>query len=136
VGHFYLEPYHRSQAVGEDVDMNRSEPNALLILWTSADRELAINMAFMYGLNSRLNGWWDEVTLLVWGPSSPLLTKDAELQQKVADMKAAGVRVIACQRCAENYGIVDQLTELGLEVSYVGEFLTEWIKSGRPVLAL
>ena len=116
--------------------MNNSESNALLILWTSGDRELAINMAFMYGLNSRLKGWWDEVTLLVWGPSSPLLVKDAELQQKVADMKAAGVRVIACKKCAENYGIVDQISALGLEVFYVGEFLTAWMKSGKHVLAL
>jgi hypothetical protein len=116
--------------------MSESESKAVLILWTTADREVAINMAFMYGLNSRLKGWWDEVTLLVWGPSSPLLVKDAELQQKVADMKAAGVRVIACRKCAENYGIVDQLLALDLEVFYAGEFLTAWLKSGNQVLAL
>jgi hypothetical protein len=116
--------------------MSDPQSTELLILWTTADREVAINMAFMYGLNAKLRGWWDEVTLVVWGPSSPLLVKDAELQQKVADMKAAGVRVIACQKCAENYGIVDQVKALGLEVFYVGEFLTAWMKSGKHVLAL
>jgi hypothetical protein len=127
---------NRSLATGEDVRMSDPKSNELLILWTSADRELAINMAFMYGLNAKLRGWWGEVTLVVWGPSSPLLVKDAELQQKVAEMKAAGVRVIACQKCAENYGIADQVRALGLEVFYVGEFLTEWMKSGKHVLAL
>lgn len=30
----------------------------LIILWTSGDKEVALNMVFMYALNSKLNKWW------------------------------------------------------------------------------
>jgi hypothetical protein len=109
---------------------------SLLILWTSGDRDAALHMTLMYGLNSRLMDWWQEVTLLVWGPSQSLVVEDAEVQEKVSEMKLAGVRVVACRKCAEERGVGDRLTQLGYEVFYAGEFLTDWIKSGRPVLAL
>ena len=116
--------------------MAESDSDSILILWTSGDREVALNMVLMYALNSRLKHWWENVTLLVWGHSSKLLTEDTELQQMVEEIRLAGARTVACRKCAENYGIVDRLTGLGLEVFYVGDFLTGWIKSGKPVLAL
>lgn len=111
-------------------------PEGLLILWTSADREVALNMALMYGLNSMLNDWWSEVTLLIWGPSQTLVVEDGEVRDRVAEMSSAGVRLVACRRCAENLGVVDRLRELGVEVFFAGQFLTDWVKSGRPLLAL
>lgn len=30
----------------------------LVILWTSGDREVALKMVFMYGLNAKVKGWW------------------------------------------------------------------------------
>jgi len=108
----------------------------LLILWTSADRDAALNMTLMYGLNSMVKEWWDKVTLLIWGPSQTLVVEDEEVRGRVAEMGSAGVRLAACRACAENLGVVDQLKELGVEVFYTGQFLTDWIKSGKPVLAL
>jgi len=116
--------------------MAESDSDSILILWTSGDREVALNMVLMYALNSRLKDWWENVTLLVWGHSSKLLAEDPELQQMVEEIRLAGARTIACRKCAENYEIVDRLNELNLEVFYVGEFLTEWIKSGKPILTL
>ncbi|TCO70689.1 hypothetical protein, partial [Marinisporobacter balticus] len=52
----------------------------LVVLWTSGDREVAFKMVFMYTLNAKLKGWWKDVTLIVWGPSSKLLSEDAEVQ--------------------------------------------------------
>jgi hypothetical protein len=102
----------------------------LLIIWTSGDKGVAKNMVLMYAMNAMLEGWWDEVTLLVWGPSSPLLAFDTELQSEMKKAKEAGVRVVACKRCALNYQVEQELLDLGLEVFFSGEFLTEWIKSG------
>jgi hypothetical protein len=93
-------------------------------------------MTLLYGLNAMLHDWWAEVTLLVWGASQALLAQDVEVQEKVAEMGYAGVRVVACQRCAENLGLADQLTKLGCEVFPTGQLLTDWIKSGRPLLTL
>ena len=111
-----------------------SEP--LLILWTGGDRHTALNMTLMYGLNAKLNDWWGEVTLLVWGASQSLLAEDTEVQEAVEEMKHAGVRVVACRRCAENLGVADRLEGLGCEVFFTGEFLTDWLRSGRPLLTL
>ena len=42
---------------------------------------LAFLMVFMYAYNAQKNGWWDQVTLLIWGPSSKLTSEDAEIQE-------------------------------------------------------
>jgi hypothetical protein len=46
----------------------------LVIVWTSGDREVALKMVFMYTLNAKTRAWWDDITLVVWGPSAKLLT--------------------------------------------------------------
>lgn len=104
------------------------------IIWTSPDKEIAKNFAFMYALNAKLKHWWQEVHLIVWGPSARLLAEDAELQESIATLMRGGVHVSACRRCAENYGVADQLEALGLEVIYMGEPLTKILKAGERVI--
>jgi hypothetical protein len=111
-------------------------PSSLLVLWTTGDRITALDMALMYGLNAKVKDWWDEVTVLIWGASQTLAVEDPEVRDKVAELGYAGVRVVACRKCAENLGLQDQLTEMGCEVFYVGEFLTDWLKSGRTILTV
>lgn len=117
--------------------MTTNEPNPggrLAVIWSSGDRDVALKMVFMYTLNSRLKGWWDTVRLVVWGPSSKLLTEDLELQEKLSDMQTAGVELLACKACADQYGVSDKLAELGVEVIYMGIPLTEMLKTGWSVL--
>ena len=38
----------------------------LYILWTNGNVETAEKMVFMYGINSLLHDWWDEVTIILW----------------------------------------------------------------------
>ena len=106
----------------------------LVILWSSADREVALNMVFMYTSNSKKFGWWDDITLVVWGPSAKLLAEDQELQEKVKfmidDLK---IVVKACKLCSDNYGVSGKLEELGIIVKYMSEF-TDYIKEGRSIL--
>lgn len=110
--------------------MTTTQTDKLLVVWTSGEIEVARKMVFMYTMNAKLNGWWDEVTLLVWGPSSKLLASDTGLQEELKPVQGAGVRVIACKSCAEKFGIVPEITALDVEVFYTGGFLTDWIKSG------
>ena len=42
-----------------------SESNKLLVVWSSADREVALHNVFMYTHNAVKRGWWDEVRLLL-----------------------------------------------------------------------
>ncbi len=46
------------------------------IIWTSGDRDVAIKMVFMYAKNAKLKGWWNDVTMVIWGPSAKLLSQD------------------------------------------------------------
>lgn len=108
----------------------------LYVLWTSADREVALNMAFMYTTNARRRKWWDAVTLIVWGPSARLLAEDAELGERIEEMKAVGVELLACRACADNYGVSDRLMQLGIEVIYMGEPLTRILKDGHRLLTI
>lgn len=110
------------------------DDNSLVVLWTSGDREVATKMVFMYTLNAKKRKWWDAVTLIVWGPSSKLLTQDDELKAKIAEMKAEGIKLEACKACADQYGVSDSLEQLGIEVKYMGMPLTEYIKKGEHIL--
>jgi len=64
-----------------------ADKKALVVLWTSGDREVTLKMVFMYTLNAKLKGWWEEVILIVWGPSAELLSRDEELGGKIKRMK-------------------------------------------------
>ena len=111
-----------------------SDPNKLLVVWSSADREVALHNVFMYTHNAKKHGWWEQVRLLMWGPSDRLLTEDAELQAKVKAMIADGVEVLACKACADRLGVGETLEELGVNVFYTGTALTEMLKEGWTTL--
>lgn len=102
----------------------------LIIVWSSGDREVAKMMAFMYTHNAKTQGWFDEVRLIVWGPSQQLLVSDEGLQAHVRRMQEDGVEVVACKACADQYGIGEQLEALGIEVLYTGQMLSDALKTG------
>lgn len=108
----------------------------LVLLWISGDSDVAEKMVFLYAKNSLLQGWWPSVTIVVWGPSARLLASDTSLWGELGSVREAGVKVMACKMCAKQYGVVDTLTELGIEVKYMGEPLTDMIRSGRHVLTV
>ena len=107
----------------------------LVVIWTSGDREVAIKMVFMYVLNSRLHKWWDDITLIIWGPSTNLLSQDYELQEYLERIKEQGVTLEACINCTDMYGITKKLAGLGIDVKLMGSPLTDYIKEGRKVIS-
>jgi len=111
-----------------------TQKDGVLIVWTSADRDVALRMVLMYAGNAKKHGWWEHVTLLVWGPSQRLLAEDEVLQTEIAACIDLGVRVIACKACADSYPVTEQLESLGVEVFYTGQFLTDWLKTGAPIV--
>ena len=106
----------------------------LLIIWTSGDPDVAHKMVFMYAYNAQKNEWWDQVTLLVWGPSAKLCSEDKDIQESLKNMKEQGVELLACKACADQYGVSPKLEELGIEVKYTGTYLTDFIKSGKKII--
>jgi hypothetical protein len=110
--------------------------DSLVVLWASGDPEVALKMVFMYTLNCKLQGWWKEVTLIVWGPSAKILSENIQLQKSIQKMKEAGVILEACKACADLYHVSPKLKELGIDVKYMGQPFTEYLKSDKVVLSL
>jgi hypothetical protein len=106
----------------------------LAVLWTSGDADVAHQVCFMYTKAARTAGWFDEVVLIVWGPSARLLAGDKDLQQKIREMSQAGVIIQACVACADSYGVAQELRLLGIEVKPMGKPLTDMLKAGWKVL--
>jgi hypothetical protein len=106
----------------------------LVVVWTSADRDVAEKMVFMYTNAAKKAGWFKDVTIIVWGPSAKLLSEDVALQEYMKKMQDAGVNTQACIACAGMYGVVDKLKSLGIEVKGMGGPLSDYLKEGRKVI--
>ena len=100
----------------------------LMVVWTSADPDVAEKVCLMYTHAAKNYGWFSEVHLVVWGPSQRLLVGDPTIQTKVEAMQEDGVVVEACVACATKLGLVDQIQTLGYEVKGMGKPLTEALK--------
>lgn len=108
----------------------------LAVLWTSGDTDVAEKMAFMYTYNAKKQGWFDEVVLIVWGPSAKLLSENKMLQDYVKKMQDAGIKVEACMACARMYEVDGKLQDLGIDVKGMGVPLSNYLKDGWKVLSL
>lgn len=106
----------------------------LAVVWTSADPDVANRVCLMYTQAAKRGGWFGQVELIIWGPSQKLFVNDKELQAKVKAMQQAGVVVEACIACAQSYGLVEKLRELGVTVKPMGPPLTGFLKDGWKVL--
>ena len=120
--------------VKADSPANPAGKARLAVVWTSGDSEVAHKMCFMYTQAAKRAQWFDEVVLVVWGPSSRLLAGDKELEASVKKMMAAGVIVQACVACADMYGVADSLREMGIEVKPMGRPLSDMLKADWKVL--
>ncbi|WP_372775370.1 DsrE family protein [Mangrovibacterium sp.] len=117
----------------QDNKMNDNS-NKVAIIWSSQDPEVAEKVCFMYALNAKKQGWFDEVVLIVWGPSAKLLAEDEELQAEIHKMMEAEVVVEACIACAKLYGVDQVLTDLEIDVRPMGVPLTTYLKEGWHTL--
>ena len=69
-----------------------AQPDKLAVVWTSGDRDVALKMVMMYTHNAKIQNWWKDVLLIVWGHSAELLSVDVELGNYVGKMLKDGVR--------------------------------------------
>jgi hypothetical protein len=113
--------------------MSKSEK--LAVIWSTRDKDVAEKVVLMYTQGAKSKSWFEEVVLIVWGPSTKLLAEDSELQEKVKGLMATGVKVQACSVCAGEYEVAGDLENLGLEVIPMGEPLTGCLKDDWKVLS-
>jgi hypothetical protein len=97
---------------------------------TDTDREQALEVSLIYPLNCARNKWLDEVKVIFFGPSEKLAAFDLQVQEKIKEMKACGVEVLACKWCSDRMSITAQLEAQGIKVVYVGPVISQLIKDG------
>ncbi len=108
----------------------------LNILWTTSERDTAHNMVLMYATNSLLHNRWDEVNVIIWGAAAKVVAEDEAIREKIKLAMQAGVEFVACLACASNFGVVDEISELGVEVKYYGAEFTEIIKTDEKLITI
>ena len=112
------------------------DKNHLYVLWTNDNPITAEKMVFMYTINSLVYGWWQMVTLIIWGATAKLVSEDETIQEKIKEALDAGVRITACKACADELGVTEALEKLQIEVKYWGQPLTEVLKNEEQLLTI
>lgn len=108
----------------------------LNILWTTDNKETVFNMLIMYATNSKTRGWWQNVNVIIWGASARLVGNDTQVQAEVLEMIQQGVHVEACKDCSDRAGVSDRLFKLGIDVKYMGEPFTDYLKAGEKIITI
>ena len=106
------------------------------ILWTTDNKDTIFNMLSMYAINSKRFGWWESVNVILWGASVKLAGEDTQVQTEILEMQSAGITIEACKDCCDNFGVAGTIEKLGVVVRYMGEPMTNYIKSGEKLLTL
>jgi hypothetical protein len=108
--------------------------DTLVVVWASGDPEVALKSCLMYAHAARKYNWFNEVILVVWGPSEKLLAENAAMKDKVAAMKKDGIMVEACVACSNMYGVTNELKVCEVDVKGMGVPLTKYLKRGYKVI--
>jgi hypothetical protein len=108
----------------------------LYVLWTNDNPITAEKMVFMYTINALKNGWWEKITLIIWGAPTKLVSEDVAIQKKIKEALDAGVHVTACKACADQLGATETLENLNIEVKYWGVPLTDILTENLPLLTI
>lgn len=108
----------------------------LFILWHSDNYITAEKLVFKYAINCRLHGWWENVTIIIWGASSKMAQNNPHIKNLIKEVQEHGVKVSACQACADELETTDDLAELGIEIRYWGKKLSFLLQNNKKVLSI
>lgn len=99
----------------------------LLIVLSSADKEVAQQFPLLYSSVALPREYWKKVHLMFWGPSIKLLQKK-KIQKQIKAIQETGVTMSACIVCVQEYGMKKELKQLNIKVNHTGELLTKALK--------
>ena len=89
----------------------------------------------MYASAAKKYKWFNEVIVVVWGPSEKLLSENTTVKAKVATMQKDGIIFQACVACANMYGVTSDLKTCQVDVKGMGGPLTKYLKRGYRIIS-
>ncbi|MHA1829519.1 MAG: DsrE family protein [Candidatus Heimdallarchaeaceae archaeon] len=79
------------------------------MILSSADTVVHYELSFPYAYNAMKQGWMDQVRVILWGPTERLVAEDTKFKEQIELLLAAGVEVVACKACSDNFGVSEEL---------------------------
>jgi hypothetical protein len=110
--------------------MNNKKENLLIIISTN-NVDSILKFPLLYGGVSIPRGYWKRVHVMFWGASIEVARDNDEVREKVQEMLRVGVEFSSCIVCAEEYGCVKELEEIGIECNHTGELLNEALQNDK-----
>ncbi|RKX70712.1 MAG: DsrE family protein [Spirochaetes bacterium] len=107
--------------------MNKSDKVVIII--STAEKE-KVYAGMMYAVNALKQGWMNDVKLIFFGPSEKLLLSDSELQEYLNEYLELKGEVTACKFISDNDQTSEKIGKMGIQVEYVGEMISNFIKDG------
>ena len=101
----------------------------------SGDKDVIMWPGLKYPLTATTEKCMDEVKVVIFGTAEQLDAYDLEVQQRLRELQEAGIKILACNACADEYNITDILEEAGIEVIYVGPVISQLLKDGWASLS-
>lgn len=101
----------------------------LLIVWKSENDIDITKFIVPFAYNSKEQGWFTEVEVLIWGASQEIVREVTKYQDLVKTLIHNGVDVYACKMCADDTMSTELLESLGVNVMYTGNYFAEKLKS-------
>ena len=121
--------------VGAQQPVTAGPSDTLVVVWSSGDPDVAEKACLMYAHAAKKYKWFNEVILVVWGPSEKLLAENDMLKNKIASMQVDGIIVQACVACANMYGVADELKVCEVDVRGMGGPLTKYLKQDYKIIS-
>ena len=109
--------------------------DTLVVLWSSGDPEVAEKACLMYTQAAKRFNWFNEVILVVWGPSEKLLAENESIREKINEMQKDGIKVEACIACSNMYGVTGELKACSVDVKGMGGTLSNYLKKGYSIVS-
>jgi hypothetical protein len=110
--------------------------NELNVLWTNANPVTAEHMVFLYTINAKKRNWFDEVKIIIWGDTARLAAENEVIRSLIKTALSVGVIVEGCLACASALEVKEELEALGVTLAYMGQPLTEILKSEAYLLTI
>jgi hypothetical protein len=113
-----------------------TEKTTLYIQWTNDNIITAEKMVFMYAINAKRFGWWENITLVIWGATAKLVAENERIQELIAEARENGIYITACKACADQLAVSEILTAHDIDVQYLGVPLTNVLKNDEKLITL
>ena len=101
----------------------------VVVILASRDRDV-LRWGLQYSWRSIESKYLEDVKVVAFGPSEKVITQDPDLQEIIKRIQDLGKVVSACKACSDEEGVSDQLSEMNIEVEYVGSVIGKLIREG------